>query len=422
MASAENVWFCVTPSCSYRHEGGGVKTCHVCPDKPMLHTRCQCGKWSGSYASWYTHRKQCAVASPESAKQVEHERESKTKRKHIELLDATKGTFLHNHLRVCCQGQNRRLIINHPDMLVCCTVPAIMQLWLENEHVLSFKTGLSSGELDFVWRIVSDTLVKHYEEHHTQRDPPLSPYASLLTTLYWLRQYPTVECMAAEMDAKSTAIFEHVEHTLVALFNTLVPACFAGLPLPHRGYEAGSLVGVRLVVDSTFLILPRHKDKAERKTYYHFKSPTRQALKWQLAVTTDGDPFHVSAVVPGSTADVTLLRDSGLLDRLAAHTRILGDKGYIGEEKVVTPKKKPAKKELNEEEKNDNKVVNGKRVVVENCFHEFKKWAVLGGEYRGEFRTAASRERVTHIIHVIAALVKRRLIEHPLRARPAATV
>lgn len=69
-------------------------------------------------------------------------------------------------------------------MVVYCTVPTIMRLWLENDNVLPFKIGMKHAELDFVWTIVRDALVGHYSLHHATREPPLSPLASLLVTLY----------------------------------------------------------------------------------------------------------------------------------------------------------------------------------------------------------------------------------------------
>jgi len=324
-------------------------------------------------------------------------------------------------VHVFSMGEIARFSITVHNMLACCVVPTIMRLWLENEEVFTFKTGLKHGELDFVWRVVRESLVAHYQMHHASREPPVSPFASLLATLYWLRQYPTTTCLSAELDIKYTTLAEDIDHTLLALFNTLVPTCFSDSSLPHREYRESSLAGVRLVIDSTFLTLPHNSDADERKTNYHHKSPTRQALKWQLAVSTDGDPFHISNVVHGSQADVILLRESGLLDRLTSHTLALGDKAYVGEEKVVTPRKKPRLAELKEEDKKENRMINSKRVVVENCFHEFKKWVILGGEYRGAFREDKDRRRVTHIVHVIGAMVKRQLAVHPLRAHPAAT-
>jgi hypothetical protein len=233
--------------------------------------------------------------------------------------------------------------------------------------------------------------------------------------------YPTIRCIAAELESKHTATHEAINHTIHALYTTLVPMCFSDSTLPHRAYTRGSVAGVRLVVDSTFLILPHHSDKDERKQFYHFKSPTRQALKWQLTVTTDGEPWHISDVVHGSKADIMLLRESRLLDRLSGGALLLGDKGYAGEAKIITPKKKPRLAELKDEEKAENKEKNSKRVVVENCFHEFKRWAILGGEYRESFREASDMERAKQVVLVVGAMVKRHLARHPLRADPAAT-
>jgi hypothetical protein len=237
-----------------------------------------------------------------------------------------------------------------------------------------------------------------------------------------MRLYPTERCLAAEIGVTQPTIDEALGHTVRALFDTIVPSSTSSCPLPHRGYREGVLAGVRLVVDSTFLILPHMSDLARRKPFYHPKSPTRQALKWQLAVTTDGHPWHISEVVHGSKADITLLRESGLLDLLHSDTTLLGDKGYIGAPNTVTPKKKRRDEELKEEEKKDNKVVYRARAVVENCHHEFKRWAVLGGEWRGAFEEEDDWDRVSRIVHVVGAMVKRRLAAHPLRRHPEATI
>lgn len=297
-----------------------------------------------------------------------------------------------------------------------------MVTWLTSDEVMSFKTGLSGDDIDFVWRQVREDLTKHYGLKHDKRDAPLSPYASLLITLYWLRLYPSTHCIAAEFDTNQTTIMEVLDHTMHALTTNLVPQYFDDSALPHRCFKTVCLAGVRLVIDSTFLTLPHHSDSDERKRCFHMKSPTRQALKWQLATTTDGVPFHISDVVYGSKADVTLLRESHLLDRLGDDTRALGDKGYVGEAKVITPMKKPRLAELKAEDKADNKIKHSKRVVVENCFHEFKKWAIIGGEYRGDISDSKHLQKATDIVKVVGAMVKRRLSRHPLRVQSAATV
>jgi hypothetical protein len=292
-----------------------------------------------------------------------------------------------------------------------------MQLWVKNEAVLVHKTGLTAAELENIWSIVKDTLVAHYERHHHQREPPMSPFNSLLATLYWMRVYPSTRCIAAELDVDDARLCECLDHTLHSLFTTLVPAEFADDVPPPSAFSSGPLAGVCAVVDSTHITLPHNPKAAERKQNYHFKSGTRQALKVQVCVTPDGKLLHISKVVQGSMADVMLLRESDFMDSLALTTRVLGDKAYIGEAHVVTPKKKPKGGELKESEKKANKEMYSTRVVVENWIHQFKRWAIVGGEYRGHWREHSALNKITQIAHVVASLAKRYITTHPLRAR-----
>ena len=291
-----------------------------------------------------------------------------------------------------------------------------MQSWREDESVLLHKTGLTRTELEFVWGTAKHTLIEHYSQHHTQRESPMSPFESLLVTLYWLRVYPSTRSIASEFGTDVKRIQEILDHTLHALFTTLVPACFNDSEPPPVVFRRGILAGVSAVVDSTFITLPHNSDKDERKKNYHYKSPTKQALKFQLFVTPDGMPWHLSKVVHGSKADIKLLRQSELMDSIAFTSSILGDKGYIGERRIITPTKKPRLADVKATDKKDNKKINSKRVVVENCLHQFKKWSILGSVYRGEWRGDEELQKVTRIVHVVGALVVRYLMAHPLRA------
>lgn len=173
-----------------------------------------------------------------------------------------------------------------------------MQTWVASEALLLFKTGVNHDELDFIWRMVRKPLADHYGVKHTQHGPPLFPYASLLLTLYWLRHYPSSRCLAAEFDTSYHTIDEVLQHTIAAMHKHIVPAVEIESSGLHHVYRAPPLTDVRIMVDSTWLTLPCPSDAADRKTYYHFKSPTRAALKWQLATTTTGEPFDISEVVP----------------------------------------------------------------------------------------------------------------------------
>jgi len=303
----------------------------------------------------------------------------------------------------------------------CVTVPSLMQLWVDDDDVSVFKVGVDRDELDFIWDLCRDTLINHYKEHHHLRDTKLSPFSSLLLTLYYLRHYPTIRCLAAELGVSQPYISENIDHTIQSLYKTIVPACLGDLSIPHRGYKEGVIANVKFVVDSTYIILPHHTSKELSKKCYHMKSPTRQGLKWQLTTTTDGVPYHISDVYYGPKADITILRESGVMEKFSDHTLCMGDKGYQGASHVITPKKNPRGGEITEEEKQDNKLIYSKRVIVENCFHQFKKWLIVGGEFRGAIDNALDLQQIKHIIHIVGALVKRYLMKHPLRADPTAT-
>lgn len=389
----------------------------------MLHYYCPESEWKGAYTHWVgRHRSSCTTCNSDMTWRELSQLESKQQLQHMHFFDTSTGHIQSPFHSFLAQSCITILKCAH-NMYVCChVVPPPMQRWIDENALLESKTGLSRDELYFVWSCVKYRLVDHYESHHSRSRTPISPFASLLITLHYLRHYPTEESLALEFGVSQSTMSEHLRHTIHSLFITLVPQCFNDYPMPHRGFVEGCLDKVRLVVDSTWITLPHHKHSADRKMLHHMKAPNHQGLKWQLTTTTTGEPWHVSSVVVGSKADITLLRESGVLDLLSDDVMIVGDKGYQGESQILTPTKKPKGGEVTEEDAADNKIIDSKRVVVENAFHIFKQWAILGQEYRGDWRTEVDLQHVTEIVHVIASLVKKHMERHPIRADPTAAV
>jgi hypothetical protein len=181
------------------------------------------------------------------------------------------------------------------------------------------------------------------------------------------------------------------------------------------GFQYGPLADVCAVVDSTALARHHVADREKSKEFYHMKALTKQAAKVQITVTLKGFIVHVSHVVHGSTHDVALLDESDVLDEVPLAYRVLGDKGYVGRARVVTPKRKPRGGESTAEDKKDAKEKNSARAVVETCIYKFKRWAILGGVYRGKWRHDVGFAKLTKIVRVIGAMVKRAIERHPLR-------
>ncbi|CAF4355000.1 unnamed protein product, partial [Rotaria sordida] len=99
----------------------------------------------------------------------------------------------------------------------------------------------------------------------------------------------------------------------------------------------------------------------------------------------DSEQLHVSKCYPGSVHDITILRESGLLEHTEEHVQNIADKGYIGEQYVITPKKKSRGGELTAEDKDFNRSISSARVAIENINQRIKTYTILRSTYKGTY-------------------------------------
>ncbi|CAF1359039.1 unnamed protein product [Rotaria sordida] len=168
----------------------------------------------------------------------------------------------------------------------------------------------------------------------------------------------------------------------------------------------------KLIVDSASIAAPQPHDSQQRKAYLHSKSATNYAFKVQIACDFNHRIVHVSECYRGSIHDITILRESGLLERVDNSVQIIADKGYVGEDYVVTPRRKPHGRELADEDKDFNRVINSARAAVENVNQRLKTYVILGGVYRGAIDDF---DKTTKIAQVVCALCNLNLSKHPIR-------
>jgi transposase len=102
----------------------------------------------------------------------------------------------------------------------------------------------------------------------------------------------------------------------------------------------------------------------------------------------------------GSQHDFQLFKDEKL--DIAQHTRILADAGYQGladlHENCQTPFKKSKYHPLSKTEKQRNRALARKRVLIEHIFRKLKVFRILSERYRNR------RERFALRFNLIAAL------------------
>lgn len=113
-------------------------------------------------------------------------------------------------------------------------------------------------------------------------------------------------------------------------------------------------------------------------------------LKYQAVVGIEtGKLLDLFGPVVGSTHDLEVYYKSTFSTWLKSNkVQILGDKGYIGCDNVVTPYKRKNKKQpLPKEQQQYNLKLAQYRIKVENHFSHLKNWKILSNVYRGDLTT-----------------------------------
>jgi len=113
-------------------------------------------------------------------------------------------------------------------------------------------------------------------------------------------------------------------------------------------------------------------------------------LKYQVTIgINSGKVLHIFGPKAGSIHDITIYHESQLPQWLCDNSvTVLGDKGYIGCNGVITPFKRRRREiPLTFDQQMFNVALAQKRIKVENHFASLKKWKVLSHIYRGSLES-----------------------------------
>ncbi|CAF1403578.1 unnamed protein product [Rotaria sordida] len=235
----------------------------------------------------------------------------------------------------------------------------------------------------------------------------------LVVTLWYLKHYHTERHVSSELDLSQPAV-NYLLSTVVDILHPCVYPELISIPtnLSSSKTPHGPQQHHKLIVDSTFIAIPEPYDSEKRKAYYHAKSSTNYTLKVQIACDFHHRIVHVSECYRRSVHDITILRESEQLEHVNDAVQIIGDKGYIGKEYVVIPRKKSHGRELTDEDKDFNHDINSARAAIENINQCLKTYTILGGVDRGAIDDFY---KATKIVQVVCALCNLNLIQHPIR-------
>lgn len=245
------------------------------------------------------------------------------------------------------------------------------------------------------------------------RHADLVPRDQILLAVIFLRQYPTNEVLGF--------LFGVSDSTVSRVLSRGIPLLEASgkdtmrLPDPGRKHrkELDVLLAetpqLAVIIDTFEQRVQRSKDRAEADA--HFSGKKKQhTLKSQVAVDVDyGTLCDVPDSVPGPTADLTVLKDSNLLERLPEGCGALGDLAYVGIAALhpkglgATPRRKPRGKDRPPDDIEFNRAFAKRRIKVEHTINRLRRYQCLNQTDRHHRKNHAPRVRA------VAGLVNRQI-------------
>ncbi len=244
----------------------------------------------------------------------------------------------------------------------------------------------------------------------------LPPRDRLLLAVVWLRRYPTNQVRGY--------LFGVSEPTARRAGGAVVPLLEATgrdtmrLPDPGKGHRLpldGLLrdtPGLAVLVDTSEQRVQRPADRADADTYYSGKNK-QHTLTVQVAVDeATGAVVEAAPSVRGPTADLALLRASGLLARLPPGVGALGDLAYVGIADAhpqglgATPRRKPRGQPRPPADVADNRAFARRRVAVEHTSGRLRRYETPTQTDRHHRRGHTAR------VQAVVGLVNRQLRRH----------
>ena len=294
-----------------------------------------------------------------------------------------------------------------------------------NQHPTVFlkMTGLRVNEFD---ALIDDILPQFVQAEHKRleradrqrqigggRDPELDERDQILLTVVWLRVYPTQEVMGYLFGVSDSTVSRIIQHVLPILEQAGRDTMRMPDPGRKRRRSLDQLLQdtpeLAVVIDSFEQKVQRPKDPNDRDRFYSGKKKTH-TLKSQVAVDEEsGAIVDVSDSVAGPTADMTLLEQSGLMNRLPKGVGGIGDLAYVGIAKLhpeglgASPRRKPRGKPRPPEDVAFNTAFSRRRIIVENTIGRLRRYQSLTQTDRQHRQNHAARVRA------VAGLVNRQL-------------
>jgi hypothetical protein len=293
----------------------------------------------------------------------------------------------------------------------------------QHPNVFYSVTGLRVAEFD---ELLADVLPQYANQEQQRLERPdrqraigaghpfeLKDRDHILLTVVWLRVYPTHEVLGYLFDVSDSTVSRLIKRVLPVLEAAGRDTMRMPDPGKKRRRTLDDLLQdtpeLAVVIDSFEQRVQRPRDRDEADGYYSGKKK-QHTLKSQVAVDeTTGQVVDVADSVRGPTADLTLLAQSQLLDRLPAGVGGIGDLAYVGIDKLhpdglgAAPRRKPRGKPRPTEDVAYNTAFSRRRIIVENTIGRMRRYQSITQTDRNH------RQLHTPRVIAIAGLINRQL-------------
>jgi DDE superfamily endonuclease/Helix-turn-helix of DDE superfamily endonuclease len=292
-------------------------------------------------------------------------------------------------------------------------------------HPAVFKsmTGLSVAEFDTLAEDLVPLLIAAVT---AERDRPRRERApggghpfdrehrdQLLLTVVWLRHDPILAVLGYLFGVSKSTASRIVPRVLPVLEQAGRDTRRMPEPGRQRRKKLADLradtPGLAVLIDRFEQPIERPRDRAQADTFYSGKKK-RHTLKVQVAVDEETGRFvDVSASFPGPTSDLSVLKSSGVLDRLPTGVGAVGDLAYVGMDKLspgvegAAPRRKPRGKPRPAEDIAYNREFSRRRVKVEHSSGRMRRFKAVAEVDRHHQRDHTRR------VKAVAGLVNRQL-------------
>jgi hypothetical protein len=245
------------------------------------------------------------------------------------------------------------------------------------------------------------------------RQDTLTETDQILMTVVWLRCYPTNEVLGFLFGVSDST----ASRVLARILPLLETAGLDSMRLPDPGRKhrkeldtlLSDLPELAVIIDTFEQRVQRPRTRTAADPYYSGKKKTH-TLKGQVTVTArDGTVVDLPPSVPGPTADLTVLRQSGLMARLPPGVGAMGDLAYVGIAALhpqglgATPRRKPRSKERPPADVAFNHAFARRRITVEHTIGRMRRYQCLSQTDRHHRRNHTPRMRA------VAGLVNRQI-------------